>query len=73
MISFQFTRINSCFFLTSGKSRYRTFSRFTSVIQDSFDRAGFDLAIDYNREPVPPIQETDIIWVNELLKAHGLR
>jgi hypothetical protein len=43
------------------------------VIQDFFDRAGFDLAIDYNCEPVPPIQETDIIWVNELLKAHGLR
>ncbi|WP_413172855.1 DUF4058 family protein [Anabaena azotica] len=44
-----------------------------NVIQDLFDRAGFDLAIDYNREPVPPIQETDIIWVNELLKERGFQ
>ncbi len=43
------------------------------VIQDFFDCASFDLAIDYNCEPVSPIQETDIIWVNELLKAPGLR
>ncbi|AFY32246.1 DUF4058 family protein [Calothrix sp. PCC 7507] len=39
-----------------------------SVIQDLFDRAGFDLAIDYSREPVPPIGEDDIVWVSELLK-----
>lgn len=39
-----------------------------SVIQDLFDRAGFDLAIDYNREPVAPIGDADVVWVNELLK-----
>jgi hypothetical protein len=39
-----------------------------SVIQDLFDRAGFDLAIDYTREPVPPIGEDDLVWVSELLK-----
>jgi hypothetical protein len=39
-----------------------------SVIQDLFDRAGFDLAIDYSREPVPQIGEDDLVWVSELLK-----
>jgi len=43
-----------------------------NVIQDLFDRAGLDLAIDYNSEPVPPIQEIDLIWVNELLKEERL-
>ncbi len=43
------------------------------VIEDLFDRAGFDLVIDYNLEPVPPIGEADVVWVNELLKAQGLR
>jgi hypothetical protein len=43
-----------------------------SVIEDLFDRAGFDLAIDYTREPVPPIAEADVVWVNELLTEQGL-
>jgi len=38
-----------------------------SVIQDLFDRAGFDLAINYTCEPVPPIAEADIDWVRALL------
>ena len=42
------------------------------MIQDLFDRAGLDLAIDYNSEPVPPIQEPDLIWVNDLLKEQDL-
>lgn len=44
-----------------------------AVIQDLFDRAGFDLAIDYSREAVPPIGEADVAWVNDLLKEQGLR
>ncbi|AFZ26390.1 hypothetical protein Cylst_4294 [Cylindrospermum stagnale PCC 7417] len=44
-----------------------------AVIQDLFDRAGFDLAIDYSREAVPPIAEADVAWVNDLLKEQGLR
>jgi hypothetical protein len=61
------------FFLPMKKGDIELLVDLQDVIQDSFDCAGFDLAIDYNREPVPPIQETDIIWVNQLLKAHGLR
>jgi Protein of unknown function (DUF4058) len=42
------------------------------LIHDIYDRAGFDLAIDYTRETVPPLEEDDIIWTNELLKEHKI-
>lgn len=44
-----------------------------TLIHDIYDRAGFDLAIDYHKEPVPPLKESDQIWSNELLKNQGLR
>ena len=56
------------FFLPLQKSDIEPLVNLQNVIQDLFDRAGLDLAIDYNSQPVPPIQETDLIWVNELLK-----
>ncbi|MHC5731828.1 MAG: DUF4058 family protein, partial [Nostoc sp.] len=37
-----------------------------------YERAGFDLAIDYNREPLPPLGEVDAAWVNQLLKEQEL-
>ncbi|NET02449.1 MAG: DUF4058 family protein [Sphaerospermopsis sp. SIO1G1] len=41
-----------------------------TVIQDLFDRAGLDLAIDYNSPIVPPLQETDLVWINDLWKEY---
>ncbi|WP_298915397.1 DUF4058 family protein [uncultured Nostoc sp.] len=37
-----------------------------------YHRAGFDLAIDYTREAVPPLGEVNAAWVSELLKEQGL-
>ncbi len=42
------------------------------LINGVYERAGFDLAIDYTREPVPPLTETDATWVKELLKKQTL-
>jgi hypothetical protein len=42
-----------------------------TVIQDLFERAGLDLAIDYNSPLIPPLQETEMVWVNDLLKEQG--
>ncbi|MCW5316878.1 DUF4058 family protein [Nostoc sp. KVJ3] len=42
------------------------------VIQDLFDRAGFDLAIDYTQEPVPSLGEADAVWANLLLQQQRL-
>ncbi|AFY48045.1 hypothetical protein Nos7524_2198 [Nostoc sp. PCC 7524] len=38
------------------------------LIDGVYDRAGFDLAIDYTQEPVPPLPETDATWANTLLQ-----
>jgi len=60
------------FFLPLQKEDIEPLVDLQNVIQDLFDRAGLDLEIDYNSQPVPPIQETDLIWVNELLKEQDL-
>ena len=44
-----------------------------ALIHGVYDRAGFDLAIDYTSEPVPPLAEADILWANTLLQQQGLR
>ena len=67
---FNLSEVIPAFFLPLQKEDIEPLVDLQNVIQDLFDRAGLDLAIDYNSEPVPPIQETDLIWVNELLKEN---
>jgi hypothetical protein len=43
------------------------------ILQGVYDRAGFDLAIDYAQEPVPPLTEADAAWAAELLQQQELR
>ncbi len=38
-----------------------------------YDRAGYDLAINYNTDPVPPLEEADAAWAAQLLREAGLR
>lgn len=38
-----------------------------------YERARYDLAIDYSLEPVPLLKEEDKIWVDALLRQKGLR
>ncbi len=44
-----------------------------TLLHGVYDRAGLDLAIDYNREPVPSLSEADAAWANELLQQQGLQ
>lgn len=44
-----------------------------ALLHGVYDRAGFDLAINYTHEPVPSLTETDITWANVLLQQQGLR
>lgn len=39
----------------------------------AYDRAGYDLTIDYRADPVPPLAAADAAWAHEWLKAKGLR
>ena len=38
-----------------------------SLIQGVYERAGYDLVIDYNQPPVPPLGDEDTGWAKELL------
>ncbi|MBI3240918.1 MAG: DUF4058 family protein [Chloroflexi bacterium] len=38
------------------------------VLHELYDRASFDLRLDYAQPPVPPLTETDIAWADELIK-----
>ncbi|MUH00186.1 DUF4058 family protein [Scytonema sp. UIC 10036] len=38
-----------------------------------YDRAGYDVAIDYTKEPVPPLTKLEADWVDSLLREKGLR
>jgi len=38
-----------------------------------YDRAGYGVVIDYNREPVPPLSEPAMTWTDQLLRQMALR
>jgi hypothetical protein len=44
-----------------------------TVLTTVYDRAAYDLAIDYRGEPVPPLTGSDIEWANEILSDKELR
>lgn len=39
------------------------------LLHDLYDRARYDLAIDYSQPPVPPLQDDDVDWARQLLSA----
>ncbi len=39
------------------------------LIQGVYARAGYDLVIDYNQPPVPPLGDEDAAWATSVLKA----
>lgn len=44
-----------------------------ALLHRVYDGAGFDLAIDYTCEPIPPLAEFDAVWAAALLQQQGLR
>jgi hypothetical protein len=44
-----------------------------AVLQNLYDRAGFDLAIDYSQPPVPSLTDKDATWADTLLRQQSLR
>jgi len=43
------------------------------LLHDLYDRAGYDLRIDYRAVPDPPPAEADAAWADELLREAKLR
>lgn len=44
-----------------------------ALLHDLYERAGYDLAVDYRQEPVPPFDENTAAWASDLLRQAGLR
>jgi hypothetical protein len=42
-----------------------------ALLTDIYDRAAYDLKLDYTATPVPPLSATDAAWANALLKEKG--
>lgn len=43
------------------------------LLNEVYDLSGYDLAIDYSQEPVPPLSEADAAWADAWLGDRGLR
>lgn len=43
------------------------------VLRSAYDRAGWDLRVDYSRPPDPPLNPADTRWANKLLRQKGFR
>ena len=44
-----------------------------AVLDAAYDRAGYDLELDYRADPIPPLDEEWNTWAHRLLKEKGLR
>ena len=44
-----------------------------NILNEVYDQAYFDMAIDYNQEPVPKLKPEDATWASELLRSQQLR
>lgn len=44
-----------------------------SILMGVYERARFNIILDYTKEPVPPLKEEDRVWADELLREKGLR
>lgn len=42
------------------------------VVNTAYDRAAYDMAVDYCREPIPPLNESQQRWAHTLLQSRGV-
>ena len=43
------------------------------VLAIAYDRAAYDVSIDYTRDAIPPLGPEDAPWADELLRNSGHR
>lgn len=44
----------------------------SSLMNQIYDRAGYEIVIDYSKSPVPPVEDDKAEWVNSLLRNKSL-
>ena len=43
------------------------------LLSELYERASYNLVIDYSQEPVPPLSAADAVWNDAWLRQEGLR
>jgi hypothetical protein len=43
------------------------------ILHDLYDRASYDLRLDYKGDPDPPLPKADAVWADDWLRQKGLR
>ncbi|MGB3693747.1 MAG: DUF4058 family protein [Spirulinaceae cyanobacterium] len=43
------------------------------LLDNIYDQSGYDLVINYTKEPMPALQKKDAVWVDEFLQEKGFR
>ena len=43
------------------------------LLNQIYQRSGYDLKLDYQGEPTPTLAEDEAVWLDRLLKEMGLR
>ena len=44
-----------------------------TVLDTAYDRAGYDLSVDYSRDPTPPLPKEWEAWADKWLEEKGVR
>jgi Protein of unknown function (DUF4058) len=43
------------------------------ILHDLYDRASYDLRLDYTGDADPPLPSAEAVWADQLLRQQGLR
>ncbi|WP_026101028.1 DUF4058 family protein [Synechococcus sp. PCC 7336] len=43
------------------------------LLSQVYERAGYEVVMDYSRDPVPPLSDRAAVWMDNLLREKGLR
>lgn len=49
------------------------FVNLQSLLNEVYERSGYDYFIDYQSDPLPPLTEAELNWLDSLLRTKGLR
>lgn len=62
-----------CFYLPLESGDMEPLVNLGELLNIIYEKASFDLRIDYSKNPVPPLKGDDNLWLDELLKQNNLR
>lgn len=73
LYGFSIRQVIPLFFLPLKKGDEEPLINLHDLLKGVYQRARFDLAIDYTQEPIPPLNKKDQIWLHNLLKEQKKR